>query len=90
MIGFTMKKPNPILLWGIGAAAVVGAICIPAQSSGQAPGDEQAIAQLVAEIAGQQAKIAANQLATDQKLAAIEENMRLARIFVSRAGGVKK
>ena len=85
-----MKKPNPIILWGIGAAAVFGAICFPVKSSGQAPSDEQAIAQLVAEIAGQQAKIAANQQAMDQKIASIEENMRLARIFVSRAGGAKK
>ena len=52
--------------------------------------EEQAILQIVAEIAGQQARIAANQKAIDEKIAAIEENVRVARIFVSRGGGQKK
>ena len=82
-----MKKPNRFLLWGLGAAVFIGALSSPTRSPGQAPGDEQAIAQLVTEIAAQQAKIVANQQVIDQKLAAIEENMRLARIFVSRGGG---
>lgn len=82
-----MNKPKRILLWGLGAAAIIGALSSPTSSPGQAPGDEQAIAQLVAEIAGQQEKIVANQQAIDLKVAAIEENMRLARIFVSRGGG---
>ena len=85
-----MKTPNYTLIWGIGAAALIGAVCIPGSLSGQAAGDEQAIAQLVTEITGQQAKITANQQAMDQKIAAIEENLRLARIFVSRGGGVKE
>ena len=83
-----MKKPKRFLLLGLGIAAFVGALSSPTTSPGQAPGDEQAIAQLVAEIAGQQAKIIANQQAMDLKVAAIEENMRLARIFVSRGGGI--
>ena len=83
-----MKKPKRILLLGLGAAAFIGALSSPTASPGQAPGDEQAIAQLVAEVATQQAKIVANQQAMDQKIAAIEENMRLARIFVSRGGGI--
>ena len=82
-----MNKPKHFLLWGLGIAAAAGILISPATTTGQAPGDEQAIAQLIAEIAGQQAKIVANQQATDQKIAAIEENMRLARIFVSRGGG---
>ena len=83
-----MKKPKRILLAGLGAAAFLGALRFPTASPGQAPGDEQAIAQLVAEIAAQQAKIVANQQVIDQKVATIEEAMRLARIFVSRGGGI--
>jgi hypothetical protein len=85
-----MKQPKSILLWGIGAAAVIGAVCFPSPLSGQAAGDEQAIAQLVTEVAAQQAQIIANQQVIDQKLAVIEENVRIARIFVSRGGGKAK
>jgi hypothetical protein len=85
-----MKKPNPILPWAVGVVALAGAFALPAPSSGQNPGDEDAIARLVAEIAAQQVKIVTNQQAIDQKIATIEENMRVARIFVSRGGGTKK
>ena len=83
-----MNKPKTIMLWGA-AAAVVGALSFPATSSGQAAGDEQAIAQLVTEIADQHSKIATNQQAIDLKVAAIAEQLRVARIFVSRGGGKK-
>ena len=82
-----MKKPTRLLLRGLAAAAFVCALSSPTASPGQTPGDEQAIAQLVAEIAAQQAKIVANQQVIDEKIATIEEAMRLARIFVSRGGG---
>ena len=84
-----MNKPKSILLWGGAAVGIVGALSFPAPSSGQAAGDEQAIAQLVTEIAGQHDKIAANQQAIEIKVAAIEENLRVARIFISRGGGKK-
>ena len=84
-----MNKPKFILLWGAVATAVIGAVSFPSSSCGQAAGDEQAIALIVTEIAGQHAKIAANQQAIDQKVAAIEENLRVARIYVSRGGGKK-
>ena len=83
-----MNKSKRFLLWGLGIAAAAGLLVSPNTSTGQAPGDEQAIAQLIAEIAAQQAKLAANQQVIDQKLATIEENMRLARIFVSRGGPI--
>ena len=82
-----MNKPKRFLLWGLGVAAVAGLLISPNTTTGQAPGDEQAMAQLIAEIAAQQAKLAENQQVIDQKIATIEENMRLARIFVSRGGG---
>jgi len=81
-----MNQPNSILLRVALSAAILGATCFPAPSHGQNPGDEVEIARLVAEIAAQQAKLVANQQAIDQKLAGIEENLRLARIFVSRGG----
>jgi type IV secretory pathway VirB2 component (pilin) len=85
-----MNKPKSIMLWGAAAVAVIGALSFPSPSSGQAAGDEQALAQLITEIAGQQAKILTNQQVIDQKVALIEENMRVARIYVSRGGGKTK
>ena len=84
-----MNKPKPIILLGAAALAIIGALSSPSPSCGQAPGDDQAIVQIVTEIAGQHAKIAANQQAIELKLATIEENLRVARIYVSRGGGKK-
>ena len=84
-----MNKPKTIMLWGAAAVAFIGALSFPAPSSGQAPGDEQAIAQIVTEIAGQHDKIMANQQAIDLKVAAVAESLRVARIYVSRGGGKK-
>jgi hypothetical protein len=84
-----MNKPKPILLWGGAVAALLGALSFPSPTSGQAPGDDQALAQIVTEIAAQHTKIAANQQAIDQKILAIEETLRVARIYVSRGGGKK-
>jgi hypothetical protein len=85
-----MNKPKPIFLLGAAAVAAIGALSFPSPSSGQAPGDEQAITQLVTEVAAQQTKILTNQQAIDQKIALIEENLRVARIYVSRGGGKTK
>jgi hypothetical protein len=82
-----MNKPKSILLCGAAAAGVLGAVCWPSSSSGQAPGDEQAIAQLVAEIAAQQAKIVGNQDSMEKKLAVVEESVRVARLWSARGGG---
>ena len=84
-----MKKPKPIFLPGAAALAVLCALSFPAPACGEVPADEQAVVQIVNEIAAQHAKIAANQQAIEQKLAAIEENLRVARIYVSRGGGKK-
>jgi hypothetical protein len=82
-----MNKPKSILLWGSAAAIILAGVCCPTPSSGQAPGDEQAIAQLVAEIAAQQAKMVANQQVMDKKLAEVEESVRVARLWSARGGG---
>ena len=84
-----MNKPKTILLLGGAVAAVIGALSFPSPTSGQAPGDDQALVQLVKEIAEQHTKIVTNQQAIDLKVAAIEENLRVARIYVSRGGGKK-
>jgi len=78
-----------MLRWGGAVVAVLGALSCPSPTAGQAPGDEQEIAQLVTEIAAQHEKIATNQQAIDLKLAAVEEKLRLARIMISRGGGKK-
>ena len=84
-----MNKPKTIMLWGAAAAAVVGVLSFPAASSGQAAGDELAIAQLVTDIAEQHTRIATNQQAIDLKVAEVAEQLRVARIYVSRGGGKK-
>ncbi len=84
-----MNKPKNLMLWGAAAIAGIGALSFPASSSGQAAGDEAMIAQLVNEIAEQHNKIATNQQAIDLKVAAIAEQIRVARIYVSRGGGKK-
>jgi hypothetical protein len=85
-----MNKPKSIFLRGAAAVAVVTAVLAPRTSTAQAPGDEQAVLRLVADIAAQHAKIIENQQAIDRKMAAIEENLRVAKIYVSRGGGPRK
>jgi hypothetical protein len=47
--------------------------------------DDAAVAALLAEVIQQQAKLTENQKVIDEKLAIIAENLRIARIYVSRA-----
>ena len=51
------------------------------------PRDDPALTALLNDVTAQQATIAENQAKIDAKLAAIAENVRLARIFVGRGGG---
>jgi hypothetical protein len=83
-----MKQPKRIILAGLGAALFACVLGMPRESSGQAAANEQQqLATLVAEIAQQQAKIVENQKQLDEKLAAVSENLRLTKIYVSRGGG---
>jgi hypothetical protein len=83
-----MNKSRSFILAALGTAALAGVFGLPRQSSAQAPADEaQAIAQVATEIAKQQALIVENQKLIDAKLAVIAENLRIARIYVSRGGG---
>lgn len=79
-------KTKPILSL-LGAAALAAALAAPNQSSGQAGREDAALAAMLTEIAAQQNAIADNQTKIDEKFAAIAENVRVARIFVSRGGG---
>jgi hypothetical protein len=47
--------------------------------------DDAAMATVLAEVIQQQAKLAENQKQIDEKLAIVAENLRIARIYVSRA-----
>ena len=85
-----MKRP-PMLLALTGAAALAGALLLPQPSSGQSPATgDAALTQLLTEITTQQTTLADNHTKIDEKLAAIAEDVRVARIFVSRGGGKAK
>ncbi len=80
-----MKQPKKLFVAAVGIAFLAGLFNSPHTSNAQAPDEKEALALLVTEIAEQQAKIVANQTAMDEKLAAVAENLRIAKIFVSRA-----
>ena len=85
-----MNKPNKLLLASLGVAAFASAALIPHQGIAQDANEQQQIVQIVAEISKQQAQIVANQKQIEEKMAAVTENLRLAKIFVSRGGGASK
>jgi hypothetical protein len=82
------QAPNPA---AVPAAPLPTPVPAPAPAApvpaAAADADQVAIAKLVAEIAAQQAKIVENQRLIDANLATITENLRIARIYVSRGGG---
>lgn len=85
-----MKKP-PILLALTGGTALAVALLFPQPSSGQATASgDAALTQLLTEVAAQQTTIIENHTKIDEKVAAIAEDVRVARIFVGRGGGKSK
>lgn len=78
---------KPLLVTASGVAALAVAVLTPASSSGQAGSDDAALSALLGDATAQQATITDNQAKIDAKLATITENLRVARIFVSRGGG---
>lgn len=81
-------KRSPMLLALTGASALLAALLLPQPSSGQAPAaGDGAVTQLLTEVATQQTAILENHAKIDEKIAAIAEDVRIARIFVSRGGG---
>lgn len=73
-----------LLAVALAGAALASALLVPSRSNGQAAGDDPMVAALVNEVTVQQATLADNQAKIDAKLAAIAENIRLARIYVGR------
>jgi hypothetical protein len=73
---------------GVIALSLLAPDLSPAQtgSSGQAGTDSKALGALIQEVQAQQKTIADNQVKIDEKLAAIAENLRQARIYISRGG----
>ena len=85
-----MKMPFfALLALGMIAAAIVmqpGGSRLHAESDAEI----RASAAIVQDLLTQQKTIAENQAQIDEKLAAIGEQLRVARIFESRAGGMHK
>lgn len=72
----------------LGSAALLALVVAPHQSSGQAGNEsDTATATLIADVTVQQALLVENQVKIDDKIAAIAEEVRLARLHVSRGGG---
>ncbi len=80
-------NPKSLVVVALAGAALASALLAPPHSSGQAAGDDPVLTALLNEVTVQQAALADNQTKIDAKLAAIAENLRLARIYAGRAGG---
>ena len=78
---------KPLLFGAIAGAALLGWLAAPDRSSGEGEGEARALDALLIEIAAQQTVAAENQLKIDEKLTAVSEEIRLARIYAGRAGG---
>lgn len=84
-----MRKSSYLLVFG--ALALGGLLLVPRSMQGQAGADvDPALAQLLVDVAVQQKAIAENHTAIAAKIAAVAEDVRVARIFVSRGGGNPK
>lgn len=68
----------------MGAAGLAAAVLTPIHSHGEVSPDDPAFANLLKDIAAQQAAIADNQAKIDDKIAAIADDVRLARSFSAR------
>lgn len=77
-------KPKSTILTLAGCAVLAAAVLLPVESAGQAETDDAKIQQLLGEIATQQKTLAENQAKAEEKVAAIAEEVRLARIFAGR------
>ena len=83
-------KSKPFLLATCAAVAAGVGLAVPTPSNAQAGDSPEAIQALITELAAQQTAITENQTKIDLKLAAITEDLRVARIFVARGGGKAK
>jgi hypothetical protein len=79
-------KPRTILCLVVAACAAVFAFS-PNHLTAQNDDESAALVSLVKDVQDQQATMAGNQKQIDDKLAAIGESLRQARIYVTRGGG---
>lgn len=85
-------KSKPIFLAMICAGVVALSLLAPVLSTGQTVStgqignDSKTLSALLQEVQIQQKTIADNQAKIDEKLAAVAENIRQARIYTSRGG----
>ena len=86
-----MKRHKKLIIAGCSAIALAASFLFPGQTQGQdaAADDPAAITAILAEITAQQVQLTEGQVALDQRLSVIEENVRVARIYASRGGGGK-
>jgi hypothetical protein len=80
-------NPKPIVVGAVAAASVFGWLTASTDLHAQNDNPNQALNTLFAEVAAQQIVIAENHLKIDEKLAAVAEEIRLARIYSGRGGG---
>ena len=73
-----------LLVPALGAAGLVAAILMPTRSQGEVGPDDPAFINLLREVATQQTTINDNQKNIDDKIAAVAEDVRLARSFSAR------
>jgi hypothetical protein len=86
---FPVLLAGALLCLGSATASAQAPAPPPTQFTAQSLADMKTLNQLLEEIQLQQKTIADNQALIDQKLAAVTETVRTARIFVSRGGGRK-
>lgn len=83
-------KPKPFFFTLAGCGLLAASVLLPRESAGQADAFDPQLQQLLTEVAAQQTVIAENQSKIDEKVNSIGEEIRVARIFVGRAGGKTK
>lgn len=86
LVSVIMKRNQLLTALLTGGAAIL-LLASPMRTHGQSEVESAQLDLLIKEVSEQQALIAKNQAAIDEKLAVIGEELRVARIYVSRGGG---
>lgn len=73
----------------LAGAGILLAALLPVATRGESDTDSAALVSVIKDVRGQQATLTDNQKKMDEKIAAIAEQVRVARIFVSRGGKAK-
>jgi hypothetical protein len=84
MAVITKMNFKSLLVPALAAVGLAAAIFMPVHSQGEVGPEDPAFANLLKDVAAQQTTIADNQKNIDEKLAAIAEEVRLARSFAAR------